>query len=165
MTRPLATAARRLRHCQLIERGWSIPTLRGFPPPPFKLSPSPLLSPGFERDTRPPPEPYRPRSRSYRLLHDCQYIPDMSVALQILNARRATEPRSKAARPATEAGAGPDALRMALAIGLLMTVAPPVAVTVVWATPTFSRTAQLALTAYGALVTLAMAGVAVAAFL
>ena len=44
-----------------------------------------------------------------------------------------------------------------------MTVAPPVAVTVVWATPAFSRAGQLALTVYGALVTLVFAAVAIAA--
>jgi hypothetical protein len=36
-------------------------------------------------------------------------------------------------------------------------------VTLVWATPTFSRAGQLALTVYGALVTLVFAAVAIAA--
>jgi hypothetical protein len=137
-----------------------VPTLRGFPPPPFVLAPSPLLSPYDSRQSREAPAPYRPRSRSYRKLHDCQYIPDMSMALQFLNARRATAvPAPLRPDPA------PSALGLAVAVGLLMTVAPPVAVTIVWATPMFPRPAQLALTAYGALVTLALAAVAIAAIL
>jgi hypothetical protein len=44
-----------------------------------------------------------------------------------------------------------------------MTIAPPVAVTLLWATPHFSRTAQIALTVYGALVTVAMTAIAIVA--
>jgi lipopolysaccharide export LptBFGC system permease protein LptF len=50
-----------------------------------------------------------------------------------------------------------SALESPLAIGLLMLVMPPVAVTLAWASPRFGRTAQIALTAYGALVTVVMA--------
>jgi hypothetical protein len=159
MVRALATPARRLRHCQLIQRGWSVPTLRGFPPPPYMPSPAPFW-PREARETHEPPAPYQRRSRSYRKLHDCHYIPDMSAALQFLSARRAVA--APAPVPRDDA---PGSLRMAIAIGLLMTVAPPVAITVVWATPAFSRTAQLALTAYGALVTLVLGAVAIAAML
>ena len=90
-------------------------------------------------------------------MHDCRLFSDMGVALQMWNAHRA-----EASAPITQ---DPQrlTLQMAIAIGLLMTVAPPVAVTVVWATPAFSRAAQLALTVYGALVTLIIAAVAMAA--
>jgi hypothetical protein len=90
-------------------------------------------------------------------MHDCQFLPDMDVAFQILNARNA--------KVATPFPHEPQltTFQMAIAIGLLMTIAPPVAVTLVWATPTFSRAGQLALTVYGALVTLVFAAVAIAA--
>jgi hypothetical protein len=54
-------------------------------------------------------------------------------------------------------------LETPLALGLLMTIAPPVAVTLVWSSPRFSRAAQVALTAYGALVTVLLAAIVLAA--
>ena len=43
------------------------------------------------------------------------------------------------------------------AIGLLMLVAPPLAVTLVWTSPRFDATARMALTIFGGLVTVMMA--------
>ena len=90
-------------------------------------------------------------------MHDCRFFPDVEATPQSSNA-----PRAEAAVPVTH-DSQRLTLQMAVAIGLLMTVAPPVAVTVVWATPAFSRAAQLALTVYGALVTLIIAAAAIAA--
>jgi hypothetical protein len=47
-----------------------------------------------------------------------------------------------------------------LAMGLLMLFLPPVAVTLVWSSRSFSRAAQIALTVYGSLVTLVLAAAA-----
>jgi hypothetical protein len=90
--------------------------------------------------------------------HDCLFMPNMDIALQFIEARRAAPP----SRPDVSQGR-PTSFEIPIAIGLLMTIAPPVAVTLVWATPQFSRTAQIALTVYGALVTVAMTAIAIAA--
>jgi hypothetical protein len=107
-----------------------------------------------------PPAPLPARSRSYRMRHDCLFIPNMDVALQFLDARRRAnaEPARTSAVPPR-----PVSMESAVAIGLLMTIAPPIAVTMLWASPQFSRTAQIALTCYGALVTLVMAAIAIVA--
>jgi hypothetical protein len=86
------------------------------------------------------------------------FIPDMDIALQFLEARRrAAEIERGAGLPFTGRTQAP------LAIGLLMAVAPPLAVTLVWSDSRFSRTAQIALTAYGAFMTLVLAALALAA--
>jgi hypothetical protein len=57
------------------------------------------------------------------------------------------------------------ALETPLVLGLLMTVLPPIAVMMVWSTTRLPRAAQIALTLYGALTTIAIAAVAIAALL
>jgi hypothetical protein len=87
----------------------------------------------------------------------------MALATHAHNMQIPGAPRATVAPAPESQHPGSTTQQMALALGLLMLLAPPIAVTFVWATPTFSRTAQLALTAYGALGTLVLAAVAIAA--
>jgi hypothetical protein len=80
----------------------------------------------------------------------------MDVAIQFIEARRrAVEIERGPARAL--AGWSQDPI----AIGLLMSFAPPLAVTLAWSSPRFSRSAQIALTVYGALMTLVLATAAI----
>jgi hypothetical protein len=90
---------------------------------------------------------------------DCVFIPNMDVALQFIEARRRAAEIATAEARAAHAVAG-GGLHPAIAVGLLMLCVPPLAVTLVWSMPHFSRAAQIALTLYGALVTV-VAGVLV----
>jgi hypothetical protein len=106
-----------------------------------------------------PPAPLPVRSPSERRRRDCVFIPDMDIALQFIEARRRaseferdTELVRQRTMLAREGG-----METPIAIGLLMTIAPPLAVTLVWSSPRFPRAAQIALTIYGALVTLVIA--------
>jgi len=165
------TPVRRLKHCRIIYRPWRVPTLIAYPPPPppvTRLEPVVALA----RPATPPERvaPLPVRSRSERRRRDCVFIPDMDIALQFMEARRRAagilgepEPPPSSARhryeiPKHEIADSP------LAIGLLMTVAPPLAVTLVWSSGRFPRAAQWALTAYGAVVTLVLAAIAYSAF-
>jgi hypothetical protein len=164
------TPVRRLKHCRILYRPWRVPTLISYPPPP----PVPRLEPvvALARHATPPERvaPLPVRSRSERRRRDCVFIPDMDIALQFIEARRRAEgllgdpeppPSSSRQRyepPKHELTASP------LAIGLLMTIAPPLAVTLVWSSGRFPRAAQWALTGYGAVVTLVLAAIAYTAF-
>jgi hypothetical protein len=86
----------------------------------------------------------------------------MDIAMQFIEARRRAADPDRPARVESEP-ALPTALDTPLILGLLMMVLPPLAVTMVWSTPGFSRSARIALTLYGALVTVAFAAVAIAA--
>jgi hypothetical protein len=55
------------------------------------------------------------------------------------------------------------ALDSPLVVGLLMTILPPLAVTLVWSSTRMPRAAQIALTLYGALATLALTAIAMTA--
>jgi hypothetical protein len=90
--------------------------------------------------------------------HDCLFIPNMDIALRFIEARRLAP-----APPLNVSRASPTSFEVPIAIGLLMTIVPPVAVTLLWVTPHFSRAAQIALTVYGAIVTAAMTAIAIAA--
>jgi hypothetical protein len=144
-----------MRHCRIFTGPVPIPTLRAYPPP-APVAPRPVVhrrkvDEPFPDFPTPLSSPLRRRARQSKL-RDCMFLPDMSAAIAFLQARRAVgAPGSEPGRDAV------SALESPLAIGLLMLVMPPVAVTLAWASPRFGRTAQIALTAYGALVTVVMA--------
>jgi hypothetical protein len=154
-----STPRRRFRDCRIFyPRPWRIPTLVSYPPPP----PSRASGEPVARPAEPPaPEP-RPRlaplsnerpaagSASRARRRDCVFLPNMDVALQFLEARRLVARVAEAERPAGV----PEPVGPALAVGLMMLVAPPVAVTLVWSMPQFGRTARIALTLYAAVVTI-----------
>jgi hypothetical protein len=153
MVREPSTPRRRLKNCRIMYRPWAVPTLIAYPPPP----PQPVKERVVVARPSTPPEAPRPlpvRSRSERRRRDCVFIPDMDVALQFIEARRhAAVVERPVYQPPRDGLDGP------LAIGLLMTVAPPLAVTLVWSSPRFTRAAQIALTVYGALVTVILAAI------
>jgi hypothetical protein len=92
-----------------------------------------------------------------RRRRDCVFLPGMDVAAQFLEGRRRIAEVERARRYQDDA-----MQRTAVVVGLLMLVAPPLAVTLVWSMPRFSRAAQIALTIYGALVTIVMGAVLLA---
>ena len=88
----------------------------------------------------------------------------MDVALQFIEARRQAAGPSRARAFDEPLPMLPTTgLDTPLLLGLLMTFIPPLAVTMVWTSARLPRVAQLALTAYGALTTLALAAIAIAA--
>ncbi len=106
-----------------------------------------------------PVHPFAARPRRPRK-HDCLFLPDMDVALQILEARHAASPaRADVLAPVRPVPVPEPFLPSPVAIGLLMLVAPPLAVTLVWTSPRFDATARMALTVFGGLVTVVMATV------
>src|SRR5579871_4023893 len=151
MVREPSTPRRRFKNCRIMYRPWAVPTLIAYPPPP----PAPVKKPMVVARPSTPPEAARPlpvRSRSDRRRRDCVFIPDMEVALQFIEARRRLAEGDRGAHDALPR----DGFDGPLAIGLLMTVAPPLAVTLVWSSRRFTRAAQIALTVYGALVTVVL---------
>ena len=165
-----STPVRRLKHCRIMVAPWRVPTLIAYPPPPpdFARSRPMLELPRVRTPVPPSPSvPWEPRS-AWRRRRDCVFIPDMDVAVQFLEARRRAAEGDRMHDPVPRL---PPALsrRVAsvldtpLALGLLMMVLPPLAVTLVWSTGRLPRTAQIALTLYGALVTVALAAIAIAA--
>ncbi len=146
-----------MKHCRVLYRPWRVPTLISYPPPPPAVRPPVVATVRPPREPEPLPPPPRPRSRSERLRRDCLFLPDMDVAMQVFEARRkAAEVRRPVAVPRTHSLDAP------LAVGILMVLAPPLAVTLVWSSPRYARPAQIALTAYGALCTVVLAAAAVA---
>jgi hypothetical protein len=86
----------------------------------------------------------------------------MDIAMQFIEARRRAVDLDRPSRADREPPV-PLTFDTPWMLGLLMTVLPPLAVTMVWSTPRFSRSACIALTLYGALVTVAFAAIAIAA--
>ncbi len=144
-------------------RPWRVPTLIAYPPPPPEPArPRPLLLLPAVEPARTPAR--RPDGRSTtRRRRDCIFIPDMDIALQFIEARRRAADLDRPARDDREILAVPTAFEAPLVVGLLMTILPPLAVTMVWSSPRFSPSARIALTLYGALVTATFAAIAIAA--
>jgi hypothetical protein len=143
-------------------RPWRVPTLIAYPPPPPELArPRPLLLMPAVEPPRTPVRSFDGRSLTRRR-RDCIFIPNMDIAMQFIEARRRAADPDRSARVESEP-APPTALDTPLILGLLMMVLPPLAVTMVWSTPGFSQSARIALTLYGAVVTVAFAAVAIAA--
>jgi hypothetical protein len=166
MQREHSTPVRRLNHCRILYRPWRVPTLISYPPPPPRPAPyEPVVA--LARPSTPPEHvaPMPVRSRSERRRRDCVFIPDMDIALQFLEARRiameGNEPPASSRRP--YALPRHELADSPVAIGLLMTVAPPLAITLVWSSTRFAPAAQWALTAYGVVVTLVLAALALSA--
>jgi hypothetical protein len=148
------TPARRMKQCRIWARPWGIPTLVGRPPPP-PSPPRPV--PRSVARVVTPVHPFGARPRRARK-NDCLFLPDMEIALQILQARHAASPPRVDVMAPVRHLPGPEPLLGApAAIGLLMLVAPPLAVTLVWTSPRFDATARMALTIFGGLVTVVMA--------
>jgi hypothetical protein len=162
-----STPRRRLKDCRIMIGRWAVPTLIAYPPPPPELGrPRHILA--LPRVQTPVPVASRvPEERSARRRRrDCVFIPDMDIALQFIEARRQAAGMSRIRDLARDEGlpALPTtAMDTPLVLGLLMTVLPPLAVTMVWSTSRLPRAAQIALTLYGALTTIAFTAIAIAA--
>ncbi|HEY5240051.1 MAG TPA: hypothetical protein VIJ22_01235 [Polyangiaceae bacterium] len=161
-----STPVRRMKHCRIMVGRWPVPTLIAYPPPPpDDARPRHILA--LPRVQTPVPEaPAAPREErsARRRRRDCIFIPDMDVALQFIEARRQAAGPSRARAFDEPLPMLPTTgLDTPLLLGLLMTFIPPLAVTMVWTSARLPRVAQLALTAYGALTTLALAAIAIAA--
>ncbi|MGH7295753.1 MAG: hypothetical protein ACRELB_12495, partial [Polyangiaceae bacterium] len=161
------TPSRRFKHCRIMQRPLGVPTMIAYPPPPPEPAvPRPILA--LPR-VRTPVERVeaRPARGSSRRRRDCLFLPNMDVAMQVLEARRrAAEMERRAVDHYLNRGRAARALSPyedPLVLGLLMLVVPPLAVTMVWSTSRFSRAAQIALTAFGALTTLAATAIVIAA--
>jgi hypothetical protein len=152
-----------MRHCRIMPGPLRVPTLIAYPPPVAEVGPTrPLMALPAVRSSAVPDAPVRSPGR--RRARECVFIPDMDIALQFIEGRR---------RAAEAAGLGvppgpalpsslPAVLESPLVLGLLMTVVPPLAVTLLWSTPRLPRSAQIALTLYGALTTLVLGAILVA---
>ncbi len=154
-----------MKHCRIMVGRWPVPTLIAYPPPPpDDARPRHILA--LPRVQTPVPEavavPREERS-ARRRRRDCVFIPDMDVALQFIEARRQAAGLSARAFDEPLPMLPTTGLDTPLVLGLLMTFIPPLAVTMVWTSARLPRVAQLALTAYGALTTLALAAIAIAA--
>jgi hypothetical protein len=170
MDREPSTPVRRLKDCRIMYRPLRVPTLIAYPPPaPEPARPRPIMAlPRVQPPSEAPSWAYSPRSSTRRRRRDCVFIPDMDVALQFIEARRLASEAAgvrarKDAENAESAGLPRLTLDTPVVLGLLMTFVPPLAVTLVWSSSRFSRTAQLALTTYGALTMALLAAVAIAA--
>ncbi len=146
---------RKLDHCRIISRSSiSFPTLRAYPPPPVEPERKP--PPPARRLPAPPtpsPTPSPPvHSRSYRLLHDCMFLPDFDLVEKFVEARR----HMRSARSGAPKERSHE--REILAIGLLVTFLPPLGVTLLWGSRRFSSTAKAAITGYAAFTLLLAAG-------
>lgn len=151
-----------MRNCRIMPRPWGIPTLPGHPPP-VPAPPRPVL-PANDLFALPLVPAFTPPARRRRR-NDCLFLPDMDVALQFLQARQrvGAGPHLSARWPApVEAAWDPW---LAVAVGVLLLVLPPVAVTLVWTHPRFGSSARIALTAFASLVTVALTLIALAALL
>jgi hypothetical protein len=90
----------------------------------------------------------------------------MDLAMQFVEARRQAAGMARIRDLARDEGVPAlprSVMETPLVLGLLMTVLPPLAVTMVWSTSRLPRAAQIALTLYGALTTIAFAAIAIAA--
>ena len=154
---------RKFNDCHMLStRPVKIPTLRNYPPPPSRPLSSPRIAqrmpsqrpPQARRASVPPPV----RSESYRRKHDCLFVPNLEAVAEGIEARR-EQPRSESAARDRDIQSW---FLNPLAIGLMLTLLPPLAVALVCLSPRFSHTAKVAVTVYGmfALVALLVAVVA-----
>jgi hypothetical protein len=153
-----------MKHCRIMFRPWRVPTLVSYPPPPPEPArPRPLLLMPAAEAPRAPVRRLDERSATRRR-RDCVFIPNMDIAMQFIEARRRAADLYRSAHLDRDRDLTlPMAFDTPLVLGLLMMVLPPVAVTMVWSTSRFSRTAQVALTLYGVVVTVAAAAVLITA--
>jgi hypothetical protein len=157
-----------MKHCRIMVGRWAVPTLIAYPPPPPEPA-RPRHIMALPRVQTPVPAaprvPWEERS-ARRRRRDCVFIPDMDLALQFAEARRQAAGMDRIrdlARDEPFPAVPRSAMDSPLVLGLLMTVLPPLAVTMVWSTSRLPRAAQIALTLYGALTTIAIAAFAIAA--
>jgi hypothetical protein len=159
-----------MKHCRIMHGRWAVPTLIAYPPPPPESARArPILA--LPRVQTPVPAvarvPWEERS-ARRRRRDCVFIPDMDIALQFLEARRQAAGMHRVrdlARDDRLPSLPTSVMETPLVLGLLMTVLPPLAVTMVWSTSRLPRPAQIALTLYGALTMVALTAIALAALL
>jgi hypothetical protein len=157
-----------MKHCRIMYGRWAVPTLIAYPPPPPESARArPILAlPRVQTPVPPAPRvPWEERS-ARRRRRDCIFIPDMDIALQFIEARRQAAGMDRIrdlARDDALPSLPTTAMDTPLVLGLLMTILPPLAVTMVWSSSRLPRMAQIALTLYGALTTLALTAIAIAA--
>jgi len=157
-----------MKHCRIMVGRFAVPTLIAYPPPPPEPARArPILA--MPRVHTPLPvtsrTPWEERS-ARRRRRDCVFIPDMDIALQFAEARQKAAGMHSVRDLVLDDGL-PRLPRTArdtpLVLGLLMTLVPPLAVTMVWSSSRLPRAAQIALTLYGALTMLAFTAIAIAA--
>ena len=142
-----------------MERPFGLPTMIAYPPPPYSPPPTFVAAPLLAMARA--PSPPLTRSRTYRRHRDCQFIPNMDVAVQFIEARQIAIALGKPARRVPRTAS--PRLYDPLAIGLLMTVMPPVGVPLLWASHRFTREAKIALTLYATFMTAVLATLAIVA--
>jgi hypothetical protein len=170
MDREPSTPVRRMKDCRIMYRPLRLPTLIAYPPPPPEPArPRPIMALPRVEVQDAPSWASSPRSSTRRRRRDCVFIPDMDLALQFIEARRLAEEeagvraRQRGRDDLIAAGLPQWSLDTPVVLGLLMTFLPPLAVTLVWSSRRFSRTAQIALTLYGGFTMVLMAGIVIAA--
>lgn len=140
---------RRLNDCHVIYPApFELPTLRGFPPP----VPSACEPPPAALRRRITPVSYTPpavRSRTYRRLHDCRFIPNFTTAMELFEARRFVYEYESLGREPRKPLTRESPLSSPLGIGLMLAFIPPLAVALVWSSKHFAQPAKIAITIYG----------------
>jgi hypothetical protein len=146
-----------MRVCRVFPQfAFGFPTLHAYPPPPPEPLREPPPRPRIPRPSPlPAPIPRRSRSPSWRLLHDCLCIPDYHIMKAFYDARR--QAAEKELRPAV--AAAPPWSENPVTVGLLLTLVPPLGVTLLWASRRFSRAGKIGVTAYAAAVSIAIVAV------
>ena len=152
---------RKLNDCQIVPPyPFGIPTLRGYPSPTATAHDASAI-PLKRRAT---PVAYKPpvtRSRTYRRLHDCLFIPNFETVAEVVEARRLVYEyealRSGTAgtrdnyrvMPYRRRSRHESPLTRPLAIGFMLAFIPPLAVSFVWSSKHFEHPAKIAITVYG----------------
>lgn len=138
---------RKLNDCQIVgPYPFGIPTLQGNPPPVGRAHEEPAIP--LKR--RVAPVSYAPpsvRSRSYRQLHDCLFIPNFQTVAELVDARRYILEYESLGR--RRPWRRESRLTSPLAIGLMLAFLPPLAVSLVWSSKHFAQPAKVAITVYG----------------
>lgn len=143
---------RRLSKCQMLgTHPVKIPTLRDYPPPISRSLSSPRVAQRTPSQRPCPPRrasvPPKVRSPSYRRKHDCLFVPNLEAIAEVIEARRQ---QARVESDTNDRTAGiPARFLSPLAIGIFLTLLPPVAVALVWLSPHFRHPARVAVTVYG----------------
>ena len=147
-----SSAGRRLEQCRAGQRSWDVPTVHGSPAPPSGTHKAArarpresALDPAASRSAA----PFAPRGR---LHDDCVLIPQFHEAEAFVEVRQGA--RVHGSRRAFAH------LETPVVLALLMTFLPPLAVAIVWSSTQLTRVAQIALTLYGVVTTVAAAAIA-----
>ena len=152
---------RKLNDCRIVPPyPFGIPTLRGYPSPVAAAHDASAIP--LKRRVTPvayvPPEI---RSRTYRRLHDCLFIPNFETVAEVVEARRlvyeyealrsgtASTRDNYRVMPYRRRSRYESRLTSPLAIGFMLAFIPPLAVSFVWSSKHFEHPAKIAITVYG----------------